>query len=72
MEKQMDKDDENKPKTKRGKRTYTTTLIGAKEYNTEKIQAVISNFNKPDNLLSGKQSLNISKKVRKKNNIHNN
>lgn len=36
----MDKDDENKPKTKRGKRTYTTTLIGAKEYNTEKIHAL--------------------------------
>lgn len=61
-----DKDDENK--SKRGRGTSKTPVIGVKERNTGKVHAVVANYNEEGKQLSGKQLFAVLKKVCKGNN----
>lgn len=57
------------PKNKRGRGTSKTPVIGVKERNTGKVHAVVANYNAEGKQLSGKQLLNVLKKVCKDNTI---
>lgn len=57
------------PKPKRGRGTSKTPVIGVKERNTGKVHAVVANYNAEGKQLSGKQLLNVLKKVCKDNTI---
>lgn len=61
------KDNSNENKTKRGRGTSKTPVIGVKERNTGKVHAVVANYNEEGKQLSGKQLFNVLKKVCKKN-----
>lgn len=61
-----DKEDDNK--SKRGRGTSKTPVIGVKERNTGKVHAVVANYNEEGKQLSGKQLFAVLKKVCKGNN----
>lgn len=60
---------ESENKSKRGRGTSKTPVIGVKERNTGKVHAVVANYNDAGKQLSGKQLFNVLKRVCKDNTV---